>query len=1168
MDLENVLLPQHDKEKQFHGGQDLVAPKAAEILGYAPRGPLREELPRPASYTSVPKLHETGNLAFSFSEDDLVPTTTSWLEASNNSSHDRILQDEGLHRNPALSLSNPGPLPDRKITVQRAMQRLNRQHTKRPASPQRQTSSAHQTQMPYDHAQESNNTATLEALSMGKTLTKSFSLGRRAKLSRSASRSPRHTPKTPDADVTSSPGKAETSTLATIQDIGNDSPSKDENSLESSSFPSKRVVHRRSKKPRTEQEHFESKKSSPSEHGPSNTMVNSDAPSFTGLNVEDWENVPALPNSASIEKVRLLRERKKKRKDSFESAFRKLDIDYSKYAIFPLNSLCSLTIPRFNQKSLSLKASVIQTSLISFIRSPSNHASSSGLHPEELERRTSVLKKWWDGLLDLLQGKDYNHISGSDRPVFLEAILGIMERKEWRYPPSLYSPIHERNKHSGQSQINEAALQASESESDGFYLESVHHSVRNSFVQNLFKQMTFVVERMSQKQAPASVTTFCGKTCAYAFFFCPGIAEVLVRQWKLTKVNMRRVLHAASISPEQSIKSATGFVNTNFPPYLHGLSFTSLKENSSVLRDTPAFSISFNKLNFHGCWQSRWTGRESELFYVFVRVFHYLMLDFLPPNLSSKDRLCAPALVYVRTQMLVNLASTLRRFSDPRSQEQSSKSNPTFDDLLAENISAPQSSLASTTSPRMHPGDRLISILDDFTLTRLNLKRHLPQLLAESFNQVIKAAARSISLYDQNSCFALCDFLEDAFPKLIHLNRDPIDTYQSFEWSFWVDVFGKMVTSYSVQTETKLYSLIFALWSSLDNLPGAKKLIGESLLLERPHFQRTFCHWSPPVRAYFMRLLCWRLARCDGDASEDDVSILQSLMVRLQEVWDQHRILDDQARSKGSLRPSTAPCNILRDRKLLIIRTDTPISTTLLTFEDVAAAVGDKENHPLFLDQVQQPLAASILDRVTAGFESGMDISRKGGSLIRSMFGSRSIEIRSRSESPRPRKESPRSSPETSRSSSPDRATSRRSLYEHGASRTLATAPRNNTTHTSASQTPKLKGFHGEFKFSVEAAPNSPDQMYEDMELESPRLPLAAQLLLQSTYAPQTDHKRVLVSEQWDSTVRYAGRALAEWTLVVNECQNFFERRRSEGVPSNRQVETPTLIAEIRPKAL
>ena len=43
------------------------------------------------------------------------------------------------------------------------------------------------------------------------------------------------------------------------------------------------------------------------------------------------------------------------------------------------------------------------------------------------------------------------------------------------------------------------------------------------------------------------------------------------------------------------------------------------------------------------------------------------------------------------------------------------------------------------------------------------------------------------------------------------------------------------------------------------------------------------------------------------------------------------------------------------------------------------------------------------------------------------------------------------------------------------------------------------------------------------------------------------------------SSSQYAGRALAEWNLLIDECQSFFERRRREGVPTDEKVETPLL---------
>lgn len=42
----------------------------------------------------------------------------------------------------------------------------------------------------------------------------------------------------------------------------------------------------------------------------------------------------------------------------------------------------------------------------------------------------------------------------------------------------------------------------------------------------------------------------------------------------------------------------------------------------------------------------------------------------------------------------------------------------------------------------------------------------------------------------------------------------------------------------------------------------------------------------------------------------------------------------------------------------------------------------------------------------------------------------------------------------------------------------------------------------------------------------------------------------------------YAGRALAEWSIVVGECNNFVERRREEGVLGLAEVEVPVLSVE------
>jgi hypothetical protein len=64
----------------------------------------------------------------------------------------------------------------------------------------------------------------------------------------------------------------------------------------------------------------------------------------------------------------------------------------------------------------------------------------------------------------------------------------------------------------------------------------------------------------------------------------------------------------------------------------------------------------------------------------------------------------------------------------------------------------------------------------------------------------------------------------------------------------------------------------------------------------------------------------------------------------------------------------------------------------------------------------------------------------------------------------------------------------------------------------------------------------------------------------------ERDHRSVIRPEeplgQAVTTSKYAGRALAEWCIVVNECNSFVDRRRDEGVLGLKEVEVPLLGVE------
>lgn len=178
----------------------------------------------------------------------------------------------------------------------------------------------------------------------------------------------------------------------------------------------------------------------------------------------------------------------------------------------------------------------------------------------------------------------------------------------------------------------------------------------------------------------------------------------------------------------------------------------------------------------------------------------------------------------------------------------------------------------------------------------------------------------------------------------------------------------------------------------------------------------------------------------------------------------------------------------------------------------------------------------------SSDFGQDDDAGKKPWSLLRSIIGTTKSRSNSRSSSPSPRRD-PKPQPTRSVSGastptrSPDRVLQSQEIRE----------------------TPPYRTFS--FRFSLEWV----DRRFHspgNLKLHPPRLPPVAQQILLS----HCEHPGPVVATKPEgptiNSSKYAGRALAEWAMVVNEYQNFFERRKNEGVPSDRLVETPTLGVE------
>lgn len=522
---------------------------------------------------------------------------------------------------------------------------------------------------------------------------------------------------------------------------------------------------------------------------------------------------------------------------------------------------------RFQARPNVSKAGVVRSALLPFLRNYAEHPSSTILKPEELDRRIQVLNRWWIGLLEMLNGRNGESVSGNDRQAILEAATAIMIRPEWDLLPlsSMQRPSKALRPSLKSRSTTSLGSIASE-----FLADSVYHNIKNAFERNLLAQMTYVVSKMSNRSVPASVVTFCGKTAAYAFFYCDGVAEILVRIWNISPEALRRVVAENGIRRDTDLKSGCERIIARFPACLHALSFRSLQSMAKHLRKQPQMPIKIGHIPWQGSWVGRWTGRETDLFFAFTKAYYILICRFLPEDHTSEEIISAPAHALIQAQILNLLDATMQHTISHASFSHLKESHlMTFDDILGEtHASTTMLPLPGILRPMAE--NRLIMLLRDFLSGAYPVTEKGREVFSTTFELLLKASARRISVFDHDGCFTLCDFMEEALVIMDRFHQVSGSFYLALDWRFWLEVMRKLMESQNTMTEIRLYALLYSLWGMISLDETRKSEICLEWLLREDFFHAQFSHWCPMVRAYFMRLLCWRVARVEGQGSQLD----------------------------------------------------------------------------------------------------------------------------------------------------------------------------------------------------------------------------------------------------------------------------------------------------------
>jgi len=222
--------------------------------------------------------------------------------------------------------------------------------------------------------------------------------------------------------------------------------------------------------------------------------------------------------------------------------------------------------------------------------------------------------------------------------------------------------------------------------------------------------------------------------------------------------------------------------------------------------------------------------------------------------------------VLVHAQILATLDSTIHRQPVPEPISLS------FDDVLAgADTSAAALPLPSSNAARLMAENRLIMLLRDFISEQPSDFEAARMTFAESFQKMMRATARKTSIFDHTACFVLCDFMEEALTLFLRFHQSHDELSDDFiDWVFWLDVCKKILDSQNTMSEIRLFAFIFSIWGLVTAEDSRKEIICVQWLLSDEMFDKFFNHWCPMVRAYYMRLLCWRICRDNGEASELD----------------------------------------------------------------------------------------------------------------------------------------------------------------------------------------------------------------------------------------------------------------------------------------------------------
>lgn len=420
--------------------------------------------------------------------------------------------------------------------------------------------------------------------------------------------------------------------------------------------------------------------------------------------------------------------------------------------------------------------------------------------------------------------------------------------------------------------------------------------------------LAYAIGELNKKGVYQNTLIFSGRLLAVAFFRVRGVASKLLRALPVSRFALERV--STEFGWKDKVPSNFVKFANHFPPSLRSLCYKDARSYLRVLDNEAGQFVSYEaieedrylvrqpevEVEMSGNWLRRWQSDDSELFFSFCRSYHRQLAGLLASSkqLKSLSKLFfgGPGYAHLATCVHQKCLALVHRVILSVTTLSSQKNfNP-----AGETANVFSGSTAGKPRILEAANRRCTAIVVDIVRAPAGSN----MIFAPMLGLHIKVLIQRTSLYDVQGVFCLLDWLDGV---LSHMDSADLLNQGLVDVGFIISTIGRLLENADhALALMRTIAFCYANFGVLTSTTSNRIAFCEHILLRPAVFNKLFLSWSFTIRAYYLHLLVFRLARIrDFPRPQDDPSGMTA--VRVVRLFNQR--LEDLRKRHNQLSPDT-----------------------------------------------------------------------------------------------------------------------------------------------------------------------------------------------------------------------------------------------------------------------